>query len=79
MTGRILSASIFFALFLILLGFAVAVLFESLAILTGKASTISQLAAGGIRAHPHVALFSAFVFGAGCGLLITHFSKWYSL
>lgn len=74
--SRLLSALVFFALFLILEGFALAVLFEALAIFTGKESSLSQLASGAIAHHWPLALFSTLVIGTLLGALATHFTHW---
>lgn len=76
--ARLGPALIFWALSLIFLGLFVAMVFEGWAVYSQN-TTISELSARSIQAHPHVALFSAFVFGAVCGLLIVHFTKWASI
>lgn len=75
-TGRLLSGLIFVAVALILGGFALAMVFEAAAILTGKESTISQLASGTIRTHWPLALLATFGIGVLIGALIQHFTAW---
>lgn len=74
--ARIAAGAVFGSVALILLGFALAMAYESFAIITGKDSTISALTAATIASHPHIALLAAFGAGTLLGALITHFTNW---
>ena len=76
MIGRVLGSIIFAAAALILLGGAVAMFYETVAVATGRIPTISDIVAGTVLDHP----VWAYVWVAATffliGLLLDHFTGW---
>ena len=73
---QIVGGSIFVAAALIVSGFALALWFESFAVLTGREPSISQITALSIGSHPVVAGLAFLVAGILIGALTVHFTRW---
>jgi F0F1-type ATP synthase membrane subunit c/vacuolar-type H+-ATPase subunit K len=72
----VIGGLIFVAAALIVSGFAIALWFESFAVITGREPTISQITALQIGSHPVVAGLAFLLAGILIGTLITHFTHW---
>ena len=76
MLTKWIAASLFFAAAIICLGFGVALVYEAIAVGTGKFATISEITHGVIETHTRVSYVAVFVAGGIITGLLVHFTGW---